>query len=93
MAELNVTITCPECGHATAESMPLRTQVTLPKMKAGGLDVSFMIVYVGQPNPAQVPDALQPAGYDRAYKTAVAKFDAVHRLTKDLERQPAPRLG
>ena len=74
-------------------TMPLSTQVTLPKMKAGGLDVSFMIVYVGQPNPAQVPDAFQPSGYDRAYKTAVAKFDAVHRLTKDLERQPAPRLG
>ncbi len=65
-------------------TMPLATQVTLPKMKAGGLDVSFMIVYVGQPNPAQVPDAFQPAGYDRAYKTAIAKFDAVHRLTKEI---------
>ncbi len=65
-------------------TMPLRTQVTLPKMKAGGLDVSFMIVYVGQPNPAQVRDAFQPSGYDRAYKTAVAKFDAVHRLTKEI---------
>jgi membrane dipeptidase len=65
-------------------TMPLSTQVTLPKMKAGGLDVSFMIVYVGQSNPSQVPDAFQPAGYDRAYKTAVAKFDAVHRLTKEI---------
>ncbi len=65
-------------------TMPLSTQVTLPKMKTGGLDVSFMIVYVGQPNPAQVPDAFQPSGYDRAYKTAVAKFDAVHRLTKEI---------
>ena len=65
-------------------TMPLSTQVTLPKMKTGGLDVSFMIVYVGQPNPAQVTDAFQPSGYDRAYKTAIAKFDAVHRLTKEI---------
>ena len=49
--------------------MRLTTQVNLPKMKAGGLDVSFMIVYVGQSNPPQVADAFQPAGYDRAYKS------------------------
>src|SRR5882672_8966723 len=58
-------------------TMPLTTQVNLPKMKAGGLDVSFMIVYVGQSNPPQVADAFQPAGYDRAYKAALAKFNAV----------------
>ena len=29
-------------------TMRLTTQVNLPKMKEGGLDVSFMIVYVGQ---------------------------------------------
>ena len=64
--------------------MNLTTQVNLPKMKAGGLDVSFMIVYVGQSNPPQVADAFQPSGYDRAYKAAVAKFDAIHRLTKEI---------
>src|SRR4051812_41013983 len=58
----------------------LDTQVNLPKMIEGGLDASFMIVYVGQPNPAQTPDALTPAGYERAYQSAVAKFDAVHHL-------------
>ncbi len=65
-------------------TMNLATQVNLPKMKAGGLDVSFMIVYVGQSSPPQVADAFQPAGYDRAYKAAVAKFDAIHRLTKEI---------
>jgi membrane dipeptidase len=65
-------------------TMRLTNQVNLPKMKEGGLDVSFMIVYVGQSNPPQVADALQPAGYDRAYKAATAKFDAVHHLTAEI---------
>ena len=65
-------------------TMPLTTQVNLPKMKAGGLDVSFMIVYVGQSSPPQVADAFQPAGYDRAYKAAIAKFDAIHHLTEEI---------
>ena len=65
-------------------TMRLTNQVNLPKMKEGGLDVSFMIVYVGQSNPPQVADALQPAGYDRAYKAATAKFDAVHHLTEEI---------
>ena len=60
----------------------LDTQVNLPKMIEGGLDASFFIVYVGQPDPKRQPDALSPAGYDRAYKEAVAKFDAIHRLTE-----------
>jgi membrane dipeptidase len=61
-------------------TMRLATQVNLPKMKEGGLDVSFFIVYVGQGD-------LNPAGYERAYRAAVAKFDAVHRLTEQI----APR--
>src|SRR4051794_8099622 len=61
-------------------TMRLTTQVNLPKMKEGGLDVSFFIVYVGQPDPKDTPDALQPAGFERAYRAAIAKFDAVHRL-------------
>src|SRR5438046_591477 len=65
-------------------TMRLTTQVNLPKMKEGGMDVSFMVVYVGQQNPPQVADAFQPAGYDRAYKAAIAKFDAIHHLTKEI---------
>ena len=55
----------------------LETQVNLPKMVEGGLDASFFIVYVGQ-------GPLTPEGYDSAYKQAVAKFDAVHHLTKEI---------
>ena len=59
----------------------LGNQVNLPKMKAGGLDVSFMIVYVGQSNAA---DAFTPDGFQRAYDQAFEKFEAIHRLTKVL---------
>jgi membrane dipeptidase len=65
-------------------TMRLATQVNLPKMKDGGLDVSFFIVYVGQTDPKDSPDAFQPAGYERAYRAAVAKFDAIHRLTEQI---------
>ena len=58
-------------------TMRLTTQVNLPKMKEGGLDVSFFIAYVGQGD-------LTPAGYETAYRAAIAKFDAVHRLTEQI---------
>jgi membrane dipeptidase len=60
----------------------LATQVTLPKMKKGGLDAAFFIVYVAQSNPATVPDAFERAGYQRAYDAAIEKFEAIHRLAK-----------
>jgi membrane dipeptidase len=63
----------PDCNY----TMRLTTQVNLPKMVEGRMDVSFMIVYVGQ-------GPLTPAGYDNAYRQAVAKFDAVHRLTEKI---------
>jgi membrane dipeptidase len=59
----------------------LPTQVNLPKMKKGGLDASFFIVYVGQSNE---PDALERTGYARAYAAAIEKFEAIHLLTKAL---------
>ena len=55
----------------------LDTQVNLPKMVKGGLDVAFFIVYVGQ-------GPLTPEGYANAYKQASDKFDAIHRLTKEI---------
>ncbi|HEX7798078.1 MAG TPA: dipeptidase [Vicinamibacterales bacterium] len=69
-----------EPEHFTAScnyTMRLTTQVNLPKMREGGLDVSFMIAYVGQ-------GPLTPPGYEDAYRQAVAKFDAVHRLTEQI---------
>ncbi|WP_461305052.1 dipeptidase [Aureisphaera sp.] len=51
----------------------LETQVTLPKMKAGGLDVAWFIVYTGQ-------DSLTDQGFEAAYENAISKFDAIHNL-------------
>lgn len=62
----------------------LDTQVNLPKMFEGGLDAVFFSVFVGQTREAQSADAFKPVGYDRAYKAAVEKFDAIHRLTSEL---------
>src|SRR6187455_1528574 len=62
-------------------TMDLGNQVNLPKMIKGGLDASFFIVYVGQDSG---PDAFTPAGYDRAYRSAIDKFDAIHRLTEQI---------
>ena len=62
----------------------LAGQVDLPKMTEGGLDAVFMVVYVGQPSLQTAPDAFEPGGYDRAYKAAVEKFEAIHRLTDQI---------
>ncbi len=51
----------------------LETQVNLPKMEEGGLDVSWLIVYTGQ-------DTLTREGYAKAEENALAKFEAIHRL-------------
>jgi membrane dipeptidase len=67
-------------ANFTAErnyTQDLGNQVNLPKMIAGGLDASFFIVYVGQ-------GPLTPDGFDNAYKQAVEKFDAIHRLTEKI---------
>ena len=63
----------PDCNY----TMRLTTQVNLPKMIEGDMDVSFMIVYVGQ-------GPLTAEGYDNAYRQAIAKFDAIHRLTENI---------
>lgn len=55
----------------------LNTQVNLPKMEEGGLDVAWFIVYTGQ-------DELNPAGYEKAYENAMSKFDAIHRLVNEI---------
>jgi membrane dipeptidase len=63
----------PECNY----TQRLTTQVNLPKMIEGDMDVSFMIVYVGQ-------GPLTPEGFDGAYRRAISMFDAIHRLTKTI---------
>lgn len=56
----------------------LDNQVNLPKMVEGGLDVSFMVVYVGQ------EQDFTPEGYRKAYDQAIEKFEAIHRLTETI---------
>lgn len=55
----------------------LNTQLNLPKMEAGGLDVAWLIVYTGQ-------DTLSADGYTRAYDNAISKFNAIHRLCEEI---------
>lgn len=55
----------------------LDTQVNLPKMKEGGLDVAWLIVYTGQ-------DTLTAEGYEKASANAISKFDAIHKLCEEI---------
>jgi membrane dipeptidase len=71
--DINARNFTPDCNY----TMRLTTQVNLPKMVEGGLDVSFMIAYTGQ-------GPLTDEGYANAYANVVEKFDAVHRLTEEI---------
>ena len=50
-------------------------QVDFVKMREGGYDCAFFIVYVDQRQ-------LNDGAYRRAYAEATAKFDAIHRMAK-----------
>ena len=52
-------------------------QVTLQKMKAGGLDAGFFIVYVGQ-------GERTAEGNISAYNQAIKKFEAIHRMAETM---------
>jgi membrane dipeptidase len=54
-------------------TMDTETQVNLPKMIAGGLDVAWFVVYTAQ-------GELNDEGYAKAEENAIAKFDAIDRL-------------
>ncbi len=57
-------------------TMDLPNQVNLPKMEAGGLDVSWMVVFVGQgPHTDE--------GFAQATEDAMAKFNAIHWLAEE----------
>jgi membrane dipeptidase len=75
-------IDIPE-DYATPASDPGKKgdmQVDLPKMREGGLDAGFFIVYVAQ-------GPMTPAGYAGAYRAAVRKFDAIHRQAEQYPDQ------
>ena len=57
-------------------SMDLPTQVTVPKLEEGGLEVAWFVVYTRQ-------GPLDEDGYAAAYANAIAKFDAIHRLVDE----------
>tara|TARA_R110002051_G_scaffold17678_2_gene51545 strand:+ start:792 stop:2042 length:1251 start_codon:yes stop_codon:yes gene_type:complete len=58
----------------------LDNQVNLPKLKSGGLDVPWLIVYTGQ-------GELTEEGYAQAKENAMAKFNAIHRLCEEIAPQ------
>ena len=58
-------------------SQRLDNQVNLPKMKEGGLDVTWLIVYTGQ-------DTLTDDGYAKAKENAMSKFEAIHKLCEEI---------
>ena len=57
-------------------TMDLPTQVNIPKMIAGGLDVTWLVVYVGQ-------GELTEEGFIAATEAAMAKFEAIHWLADE----------
>ena len=67
-------------NYATAEVDPGvrgRAQVDLVKMREGGLDAAFFIVYVGQ-------GPRTPEGNQRAKDAAMNKFNAIHRMAEQM---------
>ncbi|MDX1326313.1 MAG: membrane dipeptidase, partial [Arenibacter sp.] len=55
----------------------LDNQVNLPKLKEGGVDVSWLIVYTGQ-------GELNDEGYAKAKENALSKFNAIHKLCNEI---------
>ena len=66
-------------NFATPEVDPLNAnrQVNLEKMRVGGLNAAFFIVYVGQTERT-------PENYETAKQQAMTKFDAIHRMTEEM---------
>ncbi|MBL4729666.1 MAG: membrane dipeptidase [Gammaproteobacteria bacterium] len=72
-ADINTSNFTPENNYTS----DIDTQVNLPKMEQGGLDVAWFIVYTGQAT-------LDAEGYAAAYANAIDKFDAIHRLAEEI---------
>ena len=64
----------PEFATAAIDPLDADIQVSLEKMRAGGLDAAFFIVYVDQATRT-------PENYELAQAAALTKFDAIHRMT------------
>lgn len=57
-------------------TMDLPTQVNIPKMVEGGLDVAWLVVYVGQGEHTE-------EGFAAAHEAAMRKFEAIHWLAEE----------
>ncbi|MFC1660272.1 dipeptidase [Gemmatimonadota bacterium] len=67
-------------NYGTAEVDPCAgsgMKVDIPKMVAGGLDMVFPAVYVGQ-------GERTPEGYEAAKEAALNKFAAIHRVAEEM---------
>jgi membrane dipeptidase len=66
-------------NYATPEADPktMNSQVNLDKMKAGGYDMAFFAVFVGQGARTDSGDAV-------AKQRAMTKFNAIHRMTEQM---------
>jgi microsomal dipeptidase-like Zn-dependent dipeptidase len=53
------------------------SKVDIPKMEAGGMDVAFLAVYVGQ-------GPRTPEGHAAAKESALNKFSAIHRVAEEM---------
>lgn len=74
--DTHVDINVNNFTDSTNYTQNLNTQVNLPKMQEGGLDVAWLIVYTGQ-------DTLSAGGYAAASENAIAKFEAIHKLCEE----------
>jgi len=63
----------PEIDPCTGTEM----KVDIPKMVAGGLDMTFPAVYVGQ-------GPRTPEGYQAVMEAALNKFTAIHRVAEEM---------
>jgi len=79
---LDTHVDIPGGRYATPEMDPgsedFRNKCSLPKMEQGGLDGTFLAVYVGQRG------GLDEEGYRNVYNQAMEKFTAIHRLTEEM---------
>ena len=75
---------------ATAEVDPADLgsdrQLTLPKMRDGGLNVAFFVVYVGQGSfdNGVYNSGRNAEGNQFAYNQAMIKFEAIHRMAEEM---------
>lgn len=71
--DINTTNFAPDTNYI----QDLDTQVNLPKMEAGGMDVAWFVVYTGQ-------GPLTEEGFAAAEANAMDKFSAIQRLVSEI---------